>query len=95
MTIELNDLLLIILYEALIVFVIVLIVLGIKLIKTLKKVDIMVDDVNKKLEKLDSTFDIIDGTSDFAVSIGNKLAAIISSILNVFKKDKKGNDIDE
>ena len=95
MTIELNDLLVVLLYVSLIVLVIVLIILGIKLIKTLKKVDIMVDDINAKMSKLDGAFDIIDVTSDFANSIGSKLLGIISGFLMAFKKDKKGTDINE
>ena len=91
MTIELNDLLVVLLYLSLIVFVIVLIILGIKLIKTLKKLDIVIDDVNNKMDKLDGAFEIIDMTSDFT----NKILGIFASILDVFKKDKKGTDIDE
>ena len=90
MTIELNDLLLILLYVALIVFVIVLIVLGIKLIKTLKKVDNILDNANTKMTQLDGVFSIIDMTSDYASSIGNKILNFISKL---FKK--KGTDTDE
>lgn len=90
MTIELNDLL-VVLYLALIVFVIVLIVLGIKLIKTLKKLDGTIDDVNEKLSKLDGTFNIIDATSEFATSISSK---VINAITSIFKKEK-GTDKDE
>ena len=95
MTIELTDLLVALLYEALIILVIVLIVLGIKLIKTLKKVDVVIDDINTKMNKLDGTFDIIESTSDFAASISGKILAIISNLLDVFKKEKKGTDTDE
>lgn len=85
MTIELNDLLLVLLFESLIILVIVLIVLGIKLIKTIKKVDTMVDDINGKLSKLDTTFDIVDETSTVALSL-------VSKVLSIFKK---GTDKDE
>ena len=89
MTIELNDLLVVLLYESLIILVIVLIVLGIKLIKTIKKVDVMIDDVNTKMSKMDGVFDIVDITSEGALTISSKILAIIS---NAFKK---GKDINE
>ena len=92
MTIELNDLLVVLLYEFLVILVIVLIVLGIKLIKTLKKVDVMIDDININMSKLDGVFDIIDVTSDYAESISSKILGILSNALNVFT-NKKGKDI--
>lgn len=94
MTIGLNDLLVVLLYESLIILVIVLIVLGIRLIKTLKKANVMIDDINTKMSKLDGVFDIIDVTSEGAATISSKILAIVSSALNVFTT-KKGKDIDE
>ena len=94
MTIELNNLLVVLLYEFLVILVIVLIVLGIKLIKTLKKVDVMIDDINLKMSKIDGIFDIVDVTSDYATSISSKVLAIISNALNVLTR-KKGKDVDE
>lgn len=90
MTIELNDLLLILLYVALIIFVIVLIVLGIKLIKTLKKVDSILDNANTKMTQLDGVFSIVDMTSDYALSLRDK---VLKTISKIFKK--KGTDTDE
>ena len=94
MTIGLNDLLVVLLYESLIILVIVLIVLGIRLIKTLKKANVMIDDINTKMSKLDGVFNIIDVTSEGAATISSKILAIVSSALNVFTT-KKGKDIDE
>ena len=95
MTVDLNELLTIVLYLALIVLVIILIVLGIKFIKTLKKVDIVLDNLNGKLDSLEGVFNIIDKTSSYATSIGDKIMGSISNFLNVLIGRKKGNDEDE
>ena len=68
-----------------------MIVLGIKLIKTIKKVDVMIDDVNTKMSKLDGVFDIVDITSEGALNISSKILAIISNVLSI----KKGKNINE
>ena len=51
--IDLEQLLPILLYISLIILVIFLIVLIIRLIKTLNRVDIILDDVNRKMIKVD------------------------------------------
>lgn len=94
MTIELNDLLVVLLYESLVILVIVLIVLGIKLIKTLKKVDVMIEDINIKMSKLDGVFDIVDITSEGAATISSKVLTIISNALSILT-NRKGKDINE
>ena len=48
MTIELNDLLVVFVYTSLIILIVVMIVLLLKLMKTIKKVNIMFDDVSSK-----------------------------------------------
>lgn len=95
MIIDLNALLQIILYLTLITLVIILIVLGIKLIKTLRKVDDVIDDVNKKMLKVNGLFNIIDKTTDYASTISDKLINAISNFINVLFRKKKGNDDDE
>lgn len=95
MTVDLNEFFGLILYISLIVLVIVFIVLGIRLIKTLKKVDSVIDDVNDKMNKVDGVFDIIDKTTDYASSIGDKIISGISSFIGVLLGKKKGNDEDE
>ena len=69
--------------------------LGIKLIKTLKKVDIVIDDVNTKMNKVNGVFDIIDRTTDYACSISDKIITAISNFINGLLKKRKGNDLDE
>lgn len=95
MTVDLNSLLTIILYIALIVLVIIFIVVGIKLIKTLKKVDAVIEDVNVKMDKVDGVFNIIDRTTDYAATISDKIIGGISKFINTLIFKKKGNDDDE
>ena len=95
MTVDLNELLGLVLYISCIILVIVFIVLGIKLIKTLKKVDNVIDDVNGKMSKVDGVFDIIDKTTDYASSISDKIISGISNFVNALIRKRKGNDEDE
>ena len=83
------------LYIALIILVITFIVLGIRLIKTLKKVDGILDDVEEKMDKVNGVFDIIDKTTDIAVGISDKIVNKISRVLENMFKRRKGNDLDE
>ena len=95
MTVDLNNLLTIILFIALIVLVVIFIVLGIKLIKTLKKVDEVIDDVNGKMNKVNGVFDIIAKTTDYAATIGDKIIDGVSKAINFLIFKKKGRDEDE
>lgn len=95
MTINVYDFLTILLYISLIVLVIVFILLGIKLIKTLKKIDVVIDDVNNKMVKVDGVFNIIDKTTDYAAGISDKIISGISNFLKMFFTKKKGRNKDE
>ena len=95
MTIDINDLLTIILYLSLIILIIIFIVFGIKLIKTLKKVDGVIEDVNSKMNKVDGVFDLIDRTTDYASNISDKIIGVIANFINVLFRRKKGKDDDE
>lgn len=84
----------IIIYLLLIALIIVFIILGIKAIKFLCKVDKVVDDVEKKIHKTDSIFGLIDRTADMASNVSDKIiTGIFNFVSNIFKK--KGNDLDE
>ncbi len=93
--IDLEQLLPILLYISLIILVIFLIVLIIRLIKTLNRVDIILDDVNRKMIKVDGLFDIIDRTTDYASSISDKVISSISNAINFVFRRKRGNEDDE
>ena len=95
MVVDLNEFLLIMLYVCLIALVIIFIILGIKLIKTLNKVDKIMDDVNLKMTKVDGVFSLIDKTTDFAAGVSDKIINGINSFINLILRRKKGNDEDE
>ena len=80
----------IVVYVLLIIILIVGIILGIKSIRTIGKVEKVVDDVNDKVQSLNGFFSIIDFTTDKIVSITDKVVDGISGIIgNIFKKKKK------
>lgn len=89
MIINVADVLPIILLIVLIVLVIICIVLGIKLIGTLNKVDVIIDDVNSKMGRIDGVFTIIDKTTDYASGISDKIINGISSFLTLMFKKKE------
>ena len=92
MTIELVEILPVLLYVSLIALVIALIVLVVQVINTLKKVDIILDDVNKKMVKVDGVFNIIDNVTDYAAGMSDKIIGGITNIINLIFRRKKGND---
>ena len=95
MMIDFYELLKILLFTLLIVLVIILIILGIRLMRTLKKVDGVIDDVNSKMSSVDGLFNIIDKTTDYASLLSDKMLSALSSLLGFFMKRKKGNDSSE
>lgn len=95
MMIDLNNFLTILLYISCIILVIIFIVLGIKLIKTLGKIDGVIEDVNNKMNKVNGVFDIIDKTTDYASTISDKIIGTLSRFVNSLINRKKGNDEDE
>ena len=95
MTVELAELLPILLYVALIALVVALIVLVVKVINTLKKVDIILDDVNQKMVKVDGLFNIIDNMTDYAANLSDRIIGGITNMINLVFHRKKGRDKDE
>jgi uncharacterized protein YoxC len=80
----------IVIYLLLIVLITVGIVLGLKTILTMNKVDKVVDDVQNKVDSLNSLFGIIDFTTDKIASVTDKLVGAASNFVNkLFKKKKK------
>lgn len=77
-----------ILYTAGIVLVIVLIVMFIKLIKTIEKLNIVIDDVDKKINSLNGVFSVIDFCTDKVSSITGKVVDKITKWVIKFNKKK-------
>ena len=72
------------------ILLIVLIILGIKLIITMNKIETVVDDINVKVDKLNGLFNIIDYTTDKLALVSDKMVDGVSYILKkiFFKKNK-------
>ena len=86
----------IVIYVLLIVLIIVAIVIGIKLIGTLHRVDMLVDDVTAKVKTLDRVFEIVDVFNNKMSEIGDTVVGFVSGgIRRLFKNRKKDNYDDE
>ena len=83
------DFLPLVIYFLLIIFLIVGIILGIKFIMTLNKVEKVVDDVNNKVQTLNGFFHLIDYTTDKIALATDKVVDGIVSLFNKMIKRKK------
>ncbi len=81
----------IVIYFLLIIFLIIGIILGIKFIITLNKVEKVVEDVNEKVQTLNGFFHIIDYTTDKIALATDKVVDGIATLFNklFFSKKKK------
>ena len=70
----------IIIYILLIIILVIGIILGVKSIITLNKVEKVVDDVNEKVQSLNSVFSIIDFTTDKIALVTDKVVEGISML---------------
>lgn len=88
------ELLPIILYILLIILVVVAIIFLVRLIKVIGKVDRVVDDVDRKVKKLNGLFEIVDRTADTLNVISDRvISGIVGTINTIFRKrKKKGED---
>ena len=65
------------------------------MIKTLNKVNHVVDDIDTKQKKLNGVFDIIDTATDTISIVSDKVVGTIANgITNLFTKRKKKEDED-
>ena len=93
--IDITEVLPMILFIVLIILVIICIVLGIKLIGTLNKVDVIIDDVNTKMNKVDGIFNIIDRTTDYASGLSDKIINGLTNLVGLIFKHKDKEDVTE
>jgi len=91
------DALLILLYVLGSILLVVLIILGIKLINTMNKIDGVVDDINKKVNSLDGLFSVIDMATDKLSLLSDRMVDGITFLIKkIFKpKKRKEEDINE
>ena len=85
----LNEMLPIIIYFLLIVLLVVSIIVGIKLIFTITKVDELIDDVTEKLSSFDRLFNVINFTTDRFGVISETIISFITSKLKKLMKPKR------
>ena len=85
----LNEIFPIILYFLGAVLLIVVIILITRLISTVDKVNILLDDVEDKSQKLNGLFDAVERLGDTLSSANNKVSGFFANIASKFFKDKK------
>lgn len=78
----------------LIILITIGIILGIKLIITIDKINYLVDDVTKKVKTLDSIFSIFDLVSNKLTFITDKVGTIITSLIEKISGAKKRKEED-
>ena len=77
------------------ILLVVLIILGVKLIITMNKIEVVVDDINKKVKTLDGFFSMIDFTTDKLALLSDRFVdAATSLIKRLFKRkeDESNNE---
>lgn len=86
-----------VLYILAAVLLVVLIVLGIKLINTINKTNIILEDAYNKTKSLNGLFNIIDSITDTLSTVSDTLVNSITNIVGkVFRRsNKKKKEIDE
>lgn len=91
---SLNEVLPIILYILGSILLGILIVLGIKLITVMNKMEKVVDDINTKVSSLNGVFSIIDATTDKLALLSDRMVDGISLIIRKLfvKKNKKNKE---
>lgn len=79
-------------YILLMVLVVVLIIFVVNAIKTLGKLDKLVDDITLKSTKLNGVFSIIDGATDAIVGFSDNIVGLFTNGLNKLFNRKKDNE---
>ena len=76
------------------ILLVVLIILGIKLIITMNKIENVVDDINGKVKSLNGLFSMIDYTTDKLALLSDRFVDTVSSLIKkVFgRKEEKDNN---
>jgi len=94
---EVTEALQIILYILGSTLLVVLIILGIKLIITMNKINLVVDDVNKKVKSLDGLFSVIDMATDKLALLSDRMVDTITLLIKkLFKpKNRKEDETNE
>ena len=97
-----SESLVIIIYALLIVFLIIAIIIGVKVLITLNKVNDLIDDATEKLSALDKLFDVINFATDRMSMVTEVVIGFLTNGLGKLfipsrksKKSKKEDEEDE
>ena len=85
----------IILYVLGSILLVVLIILGIKLIITMNKIEDVVDDINKKVKTLDGFFSVVDFTTDKLAMLSDRVVETIATFIKKLFRRKEEEKKDE
>ena len=73
------------------ILLVILIILGIKLIITMNKIENVVDDINKKVKSLDGLFSIIDMTTDKLAMLSDRVVDMVTMVVKkIFRRKEDG-----
>jgi uncharacterized protein YoxC len=80
----------VLMYSLLSVLIVVLIVLGIRLLETVNRVNKLLDDVEKKMDSMNGLFNVMDFVTTKATIVTDTIAStIIGAVSNLVKKRKQ------
>lgn len=87
----------VLMYSLLSVLIVVLIVLGIRLLETVNRVNKLLDDVEKKMDSMNGLFNVMDFVTTKATIVTDTIAStIIGAVSNLVKKRKqKKEDVED
>ncbi len=85
----------IILYTLTSVLVLILIVLSIKLIYTIDKINAVIDDVSNKVKSLNGFFSVIDMVTDKVALLSDRTVDFVSNIFTKILSGRKNNRKEE
>jgi len=71
------------------ILLVVLIILGVKLIITMNKIEDVVDDINTKVKTLDGFFSVIDFTTDKLAMLSDRIVDTITTFIKRLFKRKE------
>lgn len=73
------------------VLLVVVILLLLKMMDTFDKINILLDDVESKSQKLNGLFDAIEGVGSTISSVNNRLTSFVTGLVKNIIKSKKKN----
>ncbi len=80
----------VLMYSLLSVLIVVLIVLGIRLLETVNRVNKLLDDVEKKMDSMNGLFNVMDFVTTKATVLTDTIAStIMGAVSNLVKKRKQ------